>query len=172
MKTLHLKKVDNKNEVFEQVENYLLQLDLQIDKKDFERPWGGFFVIAESDTEKFMQIFYPHLRKEDLQISEKLSPKILVVAPHKRLSWQYHHRRAEIWKLIAGEAGVVVSLDDTEKDSKTLALNDIVTLEQGERHRLVGLQQYGVIAEIWQHTNAANPSDENDIVRLQDDFGR
>jgi mannose-6-phosphate isomerase len=29
-----------------------------------------------------------------------------------------------------------------------------------------------MIAEIWQHTDPENPSDENDIVRLQDDFGR
>jgi len=29
-----------------------------------------------------------------------------------------------------------------------------------------------VLAEIWQHTDAQNPSDENDIVRVQDDFGR
>jgi hypothetical protein len=29
-----------------------------------------------------------------------------------------------------------------------------------------------MIAEIWQHTNADQPSDEDDIVRVQDDFGR
>jgi hypothetical protein len=45
-------------------------------------------------------------------------------------------------------------------------------LGQGERHRLVGLEDWGVIAEIWQHTDAAIPSDESDIVRVQDDFGR
>jgi mannose-6-phosphate isomerase len=45
-------------------------------------------------------------------------------------------------------------------------------LKQGERHRLVGLEDWGVIAEIWQHTDASNPSDESDIVRVQDDFGR
>jgi mannose-6-phosphate isomerase len=36
----------------------------------------------------------------------------------------------------------------------------------------VGLEDYAVVAEIWQHSDADNPSDENDIVRLQDDFGR
>jgi hypothetical protein len=30
----------------------------------------------------------------------------------------------------------------------------------------------GVIAEIWQHTDANHPSDEDDIIRVQDDFGR
>jgi hypothetical protein len=42
----------------------------------------------------------------------------------------------------------------------------------GQRHRLIGLDQWGVVAEIWQHTDSENPSDESDIVRLQDDFGR
>jgi hypothetical protein len=29
-----------------------------------------------------------------------------------------------------------------------------------------------MLAEIWQHTDDANPSNEDDIVRVQDDFGR
>ena len=45
-------------------------------------------------------------------------------------------------------------------------------MSQGERHRLVGLKEWGIIAEIWIHTDANHPSDENDIVRLQDDFKR
>jgi hypothetical protein len=39
------------------------------------------------------------------------------------------------------------------------------------RHRLIGLDDFGVVAEIWQHTDAI-PSDEEDIIRVQDDFGR
>jgi hypothetical protein len=46
-----------------------------------------------------------------------------------------------------------------------------IKLNQGVRHRLVGLDDYGVVAEIWQHTDAV-PSDEEDIIRVQDDFGR
>jgi len=48
----------------------------------------------------------------------------------------------------------------------------LITLKQGERHRLIGLNDFGVVAEIWQHTDVNNPSDENDIVRIQDDYGR
>lgn len=47
-----------------------------------------------------------------------------------------------------------------------------MSLKQGERHRLVGVDEWGIVAEIWQHTDAAHPSDEDDIVRVQDDFGR
>jgi hypothetical protein len=56
--------------------------------------------------------------------------------------------------------------------NEILNVGATVTLLQGERHRRVGLEDYSVVAEIWQHTYADNPSDENDIVRLQDDFGR
>ena len=41
----------------------------------------------------------------------------------------------------------------------------------GERHRLIGLEDYGIVAEIWQHTDSVH-SDEEDIVRVQDDFKR
>ena len=107
-----------------------------------------------------------------MSISGKLSPKILLVEPGKKLSWQYHHRRAEIWKLIAGRAGVIKSDDDFEKEVILLEPGDLVELQQGDRHRLIGLDQWGIVAEIWRHTDADNPSDEDDIIRLQDDFGR
>jgi hypothetical protein len=48
----------------------------------------------------------------------------------------------------------------------------IIVLQKGERHRLIGNIDFGIVAEIWQHTDASNPSDESDIVRVQDDFGR
>jgi hypothetical protein len=53
-----------------------------------------------------------------------------------------------------------------------LKIGEIIRLKQGQRHRLVGLNGWGMIAEIWQHTDASQPSDEDDIVRVQDDFGR
>lgn len=158
--------------IFEHITEYLKIQELKITKQDNTRPWGGFFVIDESESEKFINIYFPQLTKEELSLSGKLSPKILVVEPGKRLSWQYHHRRAEIWKVIGGIAGVVTSETDEESETKHLQNGDIVQLQQGERHRLIGLDSWGVVAEIWRHTDAANPSDEDDIVRLQDDFGR
>ena len=46
------------------------------------------------------------------------------------------------------------------------------TKQQEDCSRLIGLDEFAVIAEIWQHTDASHPSDEYDIVRVQDDFGR
>ena len=54
---------------------------------------------------------------------------------------------------------------------KHLNIWDVVQLKQGERHRLIGLDGWGIVAEIWRNTDIKNPSDENDIVRLKDDFG-
>jgi mannose-6-phosphate isomerase len=158
--------------IFNEVTHFLQEKRLNVASKDDSRPWGGFFVLDENDAEKFIAVFFPHLTKAALTISGKLSPKILLVAPEKRLSWQYHHRRAEIWKLIAGEAAVMVSDTDEENEIINLQKGDIIELKQGERHRLIGTENWGVIAEIWRHTDFNNPSDEDDIVRVQDDFGR
>ena len=158
--------------IFESIAEYLHRQDLKVAKYDNTRPWGGFFVLEEGEAGKFISLYFPHLTKDELNISGKLSPKILVVAPNKRLSWQYHHRRAEIWKLIGGTAGVITSDSNEEKETTNLNIGDIVQLKQGERHRLIGLDGWGVVAEIWRHTNAEHPSDEDDIVRVQDDFGR
>ena len=170
--TLNFLETDNKEAVFLEVKHFLAEKNLAIASQDDARPWGGFFVIDEGDAEKFISTFFPHLTKAELTIAGKLSPKILIVAPQTRLSWQYHHRRAEIWKLIGGEAAVMVSDTDEENEIINLAKGDIVELKQGERHRLIGTDGWGIIAEIWRHTDADNPSDENDIVRVQDDFGR
>lgn len=163
---------DSTKTVFDCVSIFLAEKKLAITSLDFNRPWGGFFVMDEKEANHFIAAFFPHHTNIELNISGKLSPKILVVAPHKRLSWQYHLRRAEIWKLIGGEAAVMVS--DTNEENEIISLNkdDIFELKQGERHRLIGTENWGVIAEIWLHTNADYPSDENDIVRVQDDFGR
>ena len=169
--TLNLSGLQTKEEIFAEVELYISSI-VSIADKDTSRPWGGFLVINEADAEKFILEFFPHLTRDELSISGKLSPKILLVQPHKKLSWQYHHRRAEIWKLIYGTAGVVRSDDDTEKDTVTLHPGDIIELAQGERHRLVGLNGWGIVAEIWRHIDKDHPSDEDDIVRVQDDFGR
>lgn len=162
----------SKKEASEEIENELKSRGFNIVDKDISRPWGGFFVIAEGQSELFITTYFPHLDVSDFEGFSKLSPKILLVQPDKRLSWQYHHRRAEIWRLIGGSAGVIVSDSDEQTDMKTLNKGEVIELRQGERHRLVGLDEWGVVAEIWKHTDPENPSDEEDIVRVEDDFGR
>lgn len=162
----------NKGELFGQIEEKLKAQGFAIEHIDQTRPWGGFFVIAEEQAQQFADTYFDGLNIQDLKIAGKLSPKILVVAPEKRLSWQYHHRRAEIWRVTQGEVGIITSATDQQNELKKLQEGDVIRLSQGERHRLIGLKAYGVVAEIWQHTDVDNPSDESDIVRVEDDFGR
>ena len=49
---------------------------------------------------------------------------------------------------------------------------DQIILQQAERHHLIGLDDFCVVAEIWQHTDTRHPSDKDDIIRVKDDFGR
>ena len=161
-----------KQDLFKQVAAKLQKQGFTIAREDQTRPWGGFFVIQEDQTQNFDNTYFDGLSVEGLKISGKLSPKVLLVAPGQRLSWQYHHRRAEIWQVVEGPVGVAISDTDEQGEVKSYAVGERIVLKQGERHRLVGLEGWGVLAEIWQHTDAGNPSDEDDIVRVQDDFGR
>ena len=158
--------------MFETVQKYLDKQGFVIINSDESRPWGGFFVIDEQQSQKFIDFFFSDVEDSKKQNTGKISPKILIVEKDKRLSWQYHYRRSELWKVIGGEVGVIQSENDDESDIRVKKINDIITLKQGERHRLIGLDTCGIVAEIWQHTDENNPSDENDIVRVQDDFGR
>ena len=155
-----------------EIEDEISALGFEIISKNFNRPWGGFLVINEKQVQEFSDKFFEGINVQSLKIGGKLSPKILIVKPHSKLSWQYHHRRAEIWRVYKGKVGVSRSMNDKQNPKIILNQKDQIKLKQGERHRLIGLDDYAVISEIWQHTNPENPSNEDDIVRISDDYGR
>ena len=157
---------------FKKIEDEIIEKGFQIISKDFERPWGGFLVIDELQAQDFANTFFDGINVETLKIGGKLSPKILILSPESKLSWQYHHRRAEIWRVFKGKVGISRSFDNIQKPIKILKEKDQIKLKKGERHRLIGLDDFAVISEIWQHTDPDHPSDENDIVRISDDYGR
>ena len=80
-----------------EIKNKLESFGFIIVSEDLNRPWGGFLVIDEAQSQKFSNHFFKGLDVNTLKIGGKLSPKILIVKPKARLSWQYHNRRAEIW---------------------------------------------------------------------------
>jgi hypothetical protein len=88
------------------------------------------------------------------------------------LSWQYRYRRAEVWQAYKGSVGIVRSDSEVENEMKIYNEGNQIILQQGERQRLIGLDDYCVLAEIWRHTDVNHPSDEDDIIKMQDDFGR
>ena len=156
---------------YKNIEDELTNLGFQIVDSNLEKPWGAYFCIDENQAQVFSDKFFDGIDIDSLKIENKLSPKILIVKPNMRLSWQYHNRRAEIWQVYKGQVGVVQSDTDIENELKNYMPGDQIKLRQGERHRLVGLADYGVVAEIWQHTDEI-PSNEDDIIRVQDDYGR
>ena len=157
---------------FEKASIKLKNQGFRIDFYDLKRPWGGFIVIDENQAQEFADLYFNGLDVEPLRIGGKLSPKILLVKPEARLSWQYHHRRAETWRVVEGPVGIVRSSTDEEGELVLCEAGETIVLEKGERHRLIGLDNWGVVAEFWQHTDPDHPSDEDDIVRVQDDYAR
>ena len=134
---------------YKNIEDELIDLGFQIVDSNFEKPWGAYFCIDEQQVQDFSNKFFDGMDVDSLKIENKLSPKILIVKPNMRLSWQYHNRRAEIWQVYKGQVGVVQSDTDIEKELKNYMPADQIRLNQGTRHRLVGLDDYGVVAEIW-----------------------
>jgi mannose-6-phosphate isomerase-like protein (cupin superfamily) len=161
----------SKAEVFNEIRQLIQDKGLSIRNEDQTRPWGGFFVLDENDIAKFIGLFFNTVSPAQVA-GQKLSPKVLVVASNSRLSWQYHNRRAEVWTVMRGPVQVVMSDTDEEKESVKIDAGKSLSLKQGQRHRLIGLDTWGIVAEIWQHTDPSRPSDEEDIIRVQDDYKR
>jgi mannose-6-phosphate isomerase len=157
--------------IYSKIKEEIDTLGFNVVDYDFNRPWGGFLVIDEKQRSLFISTFFNDINI-NLSKDTRLSPKILIVDPNSRLSWQYHFRRKEIWKIYKGSVGVIRSKNDIETKINIHKSGDTITFDIQERHRLIGLKNIGIVAEIWQHTDINNPSDENDIVRLQDDYNR
>jgi mannose-6-phosphate isomerase len=139
------------------------------------KPWGAYVRIDSAHADRFVEEFFAGLTPKEARLGmedAELSPKILVVSPNQRLSWQYHDRRAERWVFLSD--GVYnKSLNDEQGEAVFARIGHAVQFDRGERHRLIGTDgAYTIVAEIWQHVDGGNLSDENDIVRLDDDYSR
>lgn len=158
------------------VAKFLIHLNAQgftVTEIDETRPWGAFLRVANEQADRFVDTYFGDLDVPSSARRGERSPKFLLVAPQQRLSWQYHNNRAEYWRAIRGPVGVFISSTDVQPAVPViLRAGETIELDKGERHRLVGLENWGVVAEIWIHTDSENNSDENDIIRLQDDYAR
>jgi len=107
------------------------------------RPWGTFTVLDEGDGFKVKRI---------------------EVLPGKRLSYQKHARRAEHWIVVQGTAKV--TLDDEEIN---VPAGKAIDIGVGSAHRVENADtELLVFIEVQRGAYLG----EDDIVRLQDDFGR
>jgi mannose-6-phosphate isomerase len=109
-----------------------------------ERPWGNYTVLDDDAPDHKV--------------------KRLVVHPGKRLSYQRHSKRAEHWFIVAGTA--TVTLDGTVRQVRAGEAIDI-PLESAHRVANEGTTDV-VLIEVQCGTYFG----EDDIVRLEDDYGR
>ena len=107
------------------------------------RPWGTFTVLDEADGFKVKRI---------------------EVLPGKRLSYQKHAQRAEHWVVVQGTAKV--TLDDRDV---LVAAGEAIDIAIGAAHRV---ENPGKETLVFIEVQRGGYLGEDDIVRLQDDFGR
>lgn len=88
--------------------------------------------------------------------------KLIYVNANSRLSLQYHKKRSEFWKVIKGTAMVEIG-----EKMITLQEGETITIPRQTKHRVLALENDCIILEI-----AYGKFDENDIVRLEDDYHR
>lgn len=165
----------DKQVILDELHNYITDNGYDIVEVNGDKPWGAYLRFNGAQADLFIEEFFPGIDPIEARLGNaeaELSPKILLVAPGQRLSWQYHHRRAERWVFLT-QGAYNKSKTDEPGDVVFAHPGDVVQFAKGERHRLVGVEDsYTLVAEIWQHTDASSPSNEDDIVRLQDDYKR
>jgi len=110
------------------------------------RPWGSYETLALDEGHGRFQV------------------KRIEVRPGAALSLQYHHHRAEHWVVVRGAAKVTVG--DREV---LLSENESTYIPVGERHRL---ENTGVIPLVMVEVQSGSYLGEDDIVRLEDTYGR
>jgi mannose-6-phosphate isomerase len=108
-----------------------------------ERPWGNYTVLSDDPTHKVKRI---------------------VVSPHKRLSYQRHARRSEHWFIVEGTG--LVTVDGVQR---AVSPGDPVDIPAGTDHRMENPGRADLVFIEVQHGEYFG---EDDIVRLDDDFGR
>jgi mannose-6-phosphate isomerase-like protein (cupin superfamily) len=109
-----------------------------------ERPWGNYTVLDDDAPDHKV--------------------KRMVVHPGKRLSYQRHSKRAEHWFIVSGRARVTLDGVDTE-----LEAGDAIDVPRGSAHRIGNIGSADLVfVEVQRGTYFG----EDDIERLEDDFGR
>ena len=108
-----------------------------------ERPWGKYEVLQESDGHKV---------------------KCIWVNPGKRLSYQRHAKRAEHWFIVQGTGEITI-----DGDVRPIKSGDTVDFGIGVLHRIANT---GTEIIIFVEVQTGTYFGEDDIERIEDDFGR
>lgn len=115
------------------------------------------YAVGESDTR-------PWGRWEVIATGDRYTVKRITVTPGQRLSLQYHHHRAEHWTIVEGEAEVEI-----DGIVHRLGFGEHIHIPLGARHRI---RNGGESILAFVEVQVGDLLDENDIVRVSDDYGR
>ncbi len=110
---------------------------------EFVRPWGTYEILLDSPYCKVKRI---------------------IVESSQRLSYQYHHKRSEVWTVVSGHGKVI--LDEEEKN---ISVGDVVQIPALTKHRV---ENTGKEKLIFIEVQQGSYFGEDDIVRLEDDYNR
>lgn len=119
------------------------QSEIDNSPKYDERPWGSFTVLDEGEGFKVKRI---------------------EVLPKKRLSYQKHARRAEHWFVVKGTAKVTLDGEEIIKNA-----GEAIDIAVGTAHRV---ENPGEDLLVFVEVQQGDYLGEDDITRLEDDFGR
>jgi mannose-6-phosphate isomerase len=108
-----------------------------------ERPWGSWHVLYEGQGYKVKRI---------------------VVEPRQRLSYQTHTRRSEHWSVVRGTATCTI-----DGETNDVPVGGAVDVPAGTAHRIAN--RHDEVLEVIE-VQRGDYLGEDDIVRLDDDYGR
>jgi len=108
------------------------------------RPWGRFVILDEGHDFKVKRI---------------------EVIPGKRLSYQRHQKRSEHWFVVRGTAKVTLNGNEF-----LVPAGQAIDIEREVAHRVENPDESEMLVFI--ETQTGTYFGEDDIVRLEDDFGR
>ena len=116
----------------------------ELHKFEFEtRPWGGYIILLDSE--------YCKVKK-------------LVLNSKKRFSLQFHNKRTETWTVVKGILEITIG-----NNKKSYTYGETISVPVGTKHRIENVgNEPAEIIEVQTGTYFG----EDDIVRIEDDFGR
>lgn len=108
------------------------------------RPWGSYTVLDD--------------KSPDYKVKQ------IIVLPGQRLSYQRHARRAEHWFMVSGTAIAIL-----EGVAHELTKGCSLDIGIGQAHRC---ENHGEVSVVFVEIQTGTYFGEDDIVRLEDDYGR
>ena len=109
-----------------------------------EKPWGYY---------------------ENLQVGDKWLVKKLVIKPYQKLSYQYHGYRDEYWVVVSGNGEININHQE-----KHIWKGDMFRINKAQCHRVKNIMKDDdlIIIEV----QIGDKIDEDDIIRIFDEYGR